>query len=231
MQGKPQERPKRRVKPERRRAVRRARIILVVVLLMIVTLITMAVMLLRGLFESRSETTLLSVESGGALVFEEVMEIPAEYDADGVYDYVSQQIDAFTPSQGESVTLERTAVDGQKAYVRIRYSSPEVYEAFTGYETFYGTISAAKSRGYEFGDTFLSAEGEFDENGAVTAEEATADQDLYVFIIEECVEVAVNGDILYVSKEGTKVSDGKVSIDSVDGNKDAPPLCYIIFKQ
>lgn len=227
-----QVRRKRRAKAERLRAVRRARMVLVLGLALIIAVVVLLISLVNGRFEKKSDKTLFSLRQDGSIVFEDVDTLPQEYDAQGFKSYANNQVKAYKATPGDKVDLERVSVSGQDVYVRIKYSSDKAYSDFTGYECFVGSVAEALAdRGnYDFGNTFLSFEKDFDISQTVPMEDAISDTSNKVLILKENVDVAIEGEILYVSSEGTKVSDGVVSIMAEDGNPDAPPLCYIIYK-
>lgn len=222
----PETRRRRRSKRAIRRARRRLAILVLIVIIAIVVAVVVSTLIRNGVFEPIPDKTLMKVSSDGSIVYEEVTVLSDEYDIGQVGDFAREQVDSYTPKEGDQVVLERVKSSGDTAYVRMKYSSARAYSEFTGYEAYFGTVSGALASGHNFETGFKSASGE-----EVSRDTVLENGGARVFILQENTTVKVDGDILYVSSEGTNVSDGEVEIYPVDGNLDAPPVCYIVFSE
>ena len=107
-------------------------------------------------------------------------------------------------------------------------NSYEDYTAFNGIELYDGTVVEAEAAGYDFDTDFISASDE--DTKKVSKDDVLADDNNKVVIIKANVDVKVDGTILYVSKENTKVTEkNKVSITGESSAEEAA-LTYIIYK-
>ena len=89
-------------------------------------------------------------------------------------------------------------------------------------------VKEAEAAGYDFDTDFISASDE--DTKKVSKDDVLADDNNKVVIIKANVDVKVDGTILYVSKENTKVTEkNKVSITG-EGSAEEAALTYIIYK-
>lgn len=155
------------------------------------------------------------------------------YDAEELEAYVNERVASYTSEHGEkSVKVDQFSVEEGVAKLNIKYAGYEDYARFNEVEIFSGTVPQAMAAGYDFSGTFLKAEdGRL--SGSADKEEVTADDDYKVVILNEKVDVKVDGTILYASADYTSLAaKDTVSIvlpeESQDGEELA--LTYIIYK-
>ena len=146
---------------KRKRQVMRNRILFgvgcAVALVLIIFLITK---IIGSLFDSSSkaESTTLTFESDGTVVFEEVTEFDTEvYSQADLEDYIEGLISSFNDTYGEeAIELDKVKVSDNVAYVKTTYSSADVYSSFTSYQTYNDTYENAIDAGYTFASTFAA---------------------------------------------------------------------------
>lgn len=155
------------------------------------------------------------------------------YDPEELQEYVDQRVADYTADHGKkSVKVDSFSVEEGVAKLNIKYASCEDYAAFNGVELFAGTVPQAMAAGYGFDKEFLAVEkGVL--SGVVGKDAITADSDLKVVILNEKVDVKVDGTVTYVSADYTtlKAKDTvgiKVTEDAQDGEELA--LVYIVYK-
>lgn len=200
-----------------------------VVIIVAIIAIVLAVLNANGAFIPIPEKTLLTLNKDGSIVYDDVTVLSDEYDVGSLRDFATEQVNTYNESALEKVNLKLVKSDGNKAFVRTEYPSALSYSSFTGYDAFFGTVDQARSggRAYSFEMPFVDAST----MAPVEWETVEANGADKVFIIRANTTVSVPGTIVYVTSEGTNVSGNEVSIRSADGNPDAAPLCYIIFKE
>lgn len=222
----------RQKRSRRAQMIRRRRILLAVAAVVLAAVIVGAVCLVTGVFEKRAKKSTLTLNADGSVVCEEVTSFDSErYDKAEWKKYAREQIDSYNKENGkDSVKLERAAVKDGTAYMRVRYKTAADYGAFTGYEIFSGTIKEAQEAGYSFSDSFAQVKDK-KKGDSIAASDVVADNGQEVLILRENITVKVDGELLYLSEESTKVEGSDtLSIAQVDGNTDATSLTYIIYK-
>ncbi len=155
------------------------------------------------------------------------------YNAEELEAFVEERVSDYTTEYGEkTVKINKFSVEEGIARLNIKYAGYEDYARFNGVEIFAGTIPQAMAAGYDFKDTFLEVEDGV-LAGEVDAEEVLEDSDCRVVILNEKVNVKVDGEIQYTSADYTSLAaEDTVAIvlpeDAMDGEELA--LTYIIYK-
>lgn len=182
-----------------------------------------------GVFYRKADTDTITFHDNGTVTFEEISSVEDGTDEDALKDYLKDQIRQYNASCGSrDVHLKRFTIRGKKAYVRTEYKDAETYEAFTGYETFSGTVKQAKAAGYTFDSSFVSVKKRKKQK-SVSSENAMKNTKNRVAVVRENCTVRVSGSIRYISTDSTAVdSSRKVTVDS-GGDTGDSPLVYIIY--
>lgn len=218
----------------RQREVMRNRIIFGVVCVAIFALLVFLIIKVAGLAMnsgSMPETSTLTFDKSGKVVFEEVTDFDAEtYSKSELKTYTNDLIESFNETYGkDAITLDKLKVSGDKAYIKTTYHDAEAYSAFTSYQTFNASFEEATEAGYDFEELFCTvADGTKATGQAVIAADTFAGYQ--VAVVSENVTVVVPGQINYISETSTEIVDGStVSIKQADGNDDATDTVYIIY--
>lgn len=199
------------------RRARRNRIILVAFVLVILFVVGFVLgKLAKNNLGPRAEETTLTLKSDGSIRFEEVVELPSNYDTSGFKTFAKNQVKEYNAPEGEKVEFKAASVKEGVAYACIDYSSAKAYSDFTGYEAFFGTVKEANAAGYDV-ESNVSAK-----DGDLTGDEK-------VFILKEIVKVALPEDVLYTSENWVEQTEGGVNILPINNNYDAPPVAYIVL--
>ena len=189
----------------------------------VVVIAVILIFLLRGVFEKRADTSTMTV-TGSQIVYEEVAPI-GELDFSELKDFVKEET-----ASHDGVKLLRISKVKDSAYVRTGYKDISTYSDFTGYECFLGTVADALRAGYDFDTAFTAVEGGAADKSA-KGKTVTKQSDARVLIIRENGRFVVDGDIAYVSSEGTSVVDAHtVDIVADEADAAASGLNYIVYK-
>ncbi len=220
-------------KEARMKILKRRRRLLVGAILAVIAAIVVLILALRGTFYKKADTTTLTLKSDGSVVFEEVTKLTEDYyDTSEMKSFVKTAIKEFNEENGSgSVKLKYFSTSGDTVYCRTSYTSVDMYEKFTSYYAYAGTVSdAMDAEGLDFNDSFVSvSSGKKGETAKVSTVTETGDND--VLVIEENCTVVVPGNILYVTDEGTEVTaEDTVTISASDTDQDAVVKTYIVYK-
>ena len=155
------------------------------------------------------------------------------YSEEELEEYVNQRVEAYTETHDKkSVKMDSFSVEDGVAKLNIRYAGYEDYAEFNNIEMFAGSVLQAMAAGYDFEDEFLTVtDGKLGESA--DKDMVTADEDYKVVILNEKVNVKVDGTVAYVSAKYTSMA-GKDTVaialpeDAKDGEELA--LTYIIYK-
>ena len=155
------------------------------------------------------------------------------YDEKELETYINQRVEAYTADHDKkSVKVDGFSVADGIAKLNIVYAGYKDYAAFNEVEMFVGTIPQAMAAGYDFKDDFRAVEnGEI--TGSADRDTVIDDGDLKVVILNEKVNVKVQGTVRYVSARYTSLTAKdtvaiKLPEDAQDGEELA--LIYIIYK-
>lgn len=175
------------------------------------------------------DTSTVFIEKKGKITSVDVEVLDKDYyDEAELESYITDHVNDYTSENGNTVEMASFTVTDQVAKLQMQYDSYEDYTAFNGIELYDGTVVEAEAAGYDFDTDFISASDE--DTKKVSKDDVLADDNNKVVIIKANVDVKVDGTILYVSKENTKVTEkNKVSITG-EGSAEEAALTYIIYK-
>lgn len=175
------------------------------------------------------DTSTVFIEKKGKITSVDVEALDKDYyDEAELESYITDHVNDYTSENGNTVEMASFTVTDQVAKLQMQYDSYEDYTAFNGIELYDGTVVEAEAAGYDFDTEFISASDE--DTKKVSKDDVLADDNNKVVIIKANVDVKVDGTILYVSKENTKVTEkNKVSITG-EGSAEEAALTYIIYK-
>lgn len=219
-------------RPEKNKAKNARRMIIIGAVVIFIIAAVVVGCFAAGVFEKRSDISLLAVSKDGTVISEEVETLGEEYYTKAeLKSFVKEAIKEYNDKAGaKAVKMERLLVKGEQAYLRTVYKTAEDYQAFTGYGLFAGTVAQAKKAGYDFADAFIVVKDGAKGDGT-DVETVTKDEKANVVVLRQNTTVKVDGKILYVSGQDTEVKSGDtVTISQTDGNQDATDLTYIIYQ-
>ncbi len=175
------------------------------------------------------DTSTVFIEKKGKITSVDVEALDKDYyDEAELESYITDHVNDYTSENGNTVEMASFTVTDQVAKLQMQYDSYEDYTAFNGIELYDGTVVEAQAAGYDFDTDFISASDE--DTKKVSKDDVLADDNNKVVIIKANVDVEVDGTVLYVSKENTKVTEkNKVSITG-EGSAEEAALTYIIYK-
>lgn len=175
------------------------------------------------------DTSTVFIEKKGKITSVDVEALDKDYyDEAELESYITDHVNDYTSENGNTVEMASFTVTDQVAKLQMQYDSYEDYTAFNGIELYDGTVVEAEAAGYDFDTDFISVSDE--DTKKVSKDDVLADDNNKVVIIKANVDVKVDGTILYVSKENTKVTEkNKVSITG-EGSAEEAALTYIIYK-
>lgn len=168
-----------------------------------------------------ADTNTVYVKKDGTVmqaIIEEFSE--SNYDQNELEELIKQDVSSYNNGT-ESIKVEKYKVKDNTAKLITSYKKASDYAMFNDVEFFAGTISEAKTEGYEFDDMFTS----IDENNTIGSETIKSLSQYKVVIFEENVRIMTDGKILYMSSN-TKLIDAKTAAL----NEDAEGLGYIIYE-
>ena len=182
--------------------------------------------------KNKAEETTVSINAKG-VVTEEIVgsRDKQNYSSEELQSFADKEIKAYNQkAKGEQVNLESCEINKGVPRLKITYDSCSDYAAYHNTVFFYGTISEAKSSGFDFNADFVDNNGDTAASATILANDA----DWHVLILDEPVRVKVNGNIIYASKN-TKIINSREArptgkTDSSDNNITTASLVYLIFK-
>lgn len=168
-----------------------------------------------------AETNTVYVKKDGTVmqaIIEEFSE--SNYDQNELEELIKQNVSSYNNGT-ESIKIEKYKVKDNTAKLITSYKKASDYAIFNDVEFFAGSISEAKTEGYEFDDMFTSV----DEKKTVGSETIKSLSQYNVVIFEEDVSIRTDNNILYISSNA-KLIDAKTAAL----NDDAEGLGYIIYE-
>lgn len=168
-----------------------------------------------------AETNTVYVKKDGTVmqaIIEEFNE--SNYDQNELEEIIKQDVTSYNNGT-EAIKVEKYKVKDNIAKLITSYAKASDYAIFNDVEFFAGTISEAKTEGYEFDDMFMSV----DENKTVGSETIKSLSQYKVVVFEEKIRIMTDSKILYMSSN-TKLIDAKTAVL----NDDAEGLGYIIYE-
>jgi hypothetical protein len=168
-----------------------------------------------------AETNTVYVKEDGSIMQALIEDFSENYyDGTELEDLIKQNVNEYNDGT-ENVKVEKYKVKDDTAKLITSYNSGVDYAKFNEVEFFAGTISEAKSEGYDFDDKFTSIE----DNNTVGAETIKSLTQYKVVIFEENVQLKTDSKILYISSN-VKLVDAKTAtfIEETEG------LGYIVYE-
>ena len=222
----------------------------------ILVFLTAGMLLLQACGNSSVTESTIEIKKDGS-VLQTTIETLDEtyYDGDEFESYAQEAVDAFNDagSAEGTVTLKKCSYSESDGAVTLilSFTDAQTYTAFEQKQLFCGTVHEAKTEGYDFYISLITAEeaqaaesadasadasgdasgdASADETESIVVEDAALALGLTgeenVIILEESYHVTVPGTILYVTEDAcSMVSDDTVSVDA-----DQAELIYIIYE-
>ena len=207
-------------------------------------------LLLQGCGGSSATESTIEISSKGVVTQTTIETLDAEYyDSDELKSYVQDQVDEYNEESTAAGTVKLkkfkySASEGTVTLV-LKFSDADTYADFEWLTFFVGTVDEAKAAGYEFSVTLIpyedapDADETLQESGDAVQGAASSDAQVFdgtqgmglsgeenVVILQESYQVAVPGDVLYVTDGACSVvSDDTVAVDASQND-----LIYIIYE-
>ncbi|MDO5424969.1 MAG: hypothetical protein Q4F41_14700 [Eubacteriales bacterium] len=122
------------------------------------------------------------------------------YDSTELQNLINQDVAAYNASAGaENITVKEFEVVNQTANLTMDYASGEDYAAFNNVTFYTGDVLGAYDAGYDFQTTFQKVEKGNVTDSQVTRQEVLNSYNYYTVIMEEAMDVQVEGSIVYAS--------------------------------
>lgn len=122
------------------------------------------------------------------------------YDSAELESLINQEVADYNASAGaENIRVENFTAENQTANLTMEYAGGDDYAAFNNVTFFTGDILGAYDAGYDFQTVFQSVERGNVTNSQVTREEVLNSRNYYTVIMEEPMELQVDGNIVYAS--------------------------------
>lgn len=173
------------------------------------------------------------VQKKGEIISVSVEKLDKDYyESDELKEFVDERVETYTADhEKDSVKVDKFSVDKESAKLHIKYAGYEDYAGFNEVDFFEGMVSQALAAGYDFDVDFSSVEEGEKKEGA-KLEDITGNSDHKVVILSEKMDVKVDGEIVYVSSNLTKISaKDTVSIETPEeGEESAQSLTYVVYK-
>lgn len=153
----------------------------------------------------------------------------AFYEIEGLSSQVTEEVADFNeahPTEGEEKAIVVDAVEmaedgSDKAVVIMQFLNADMYQEYTNYDIFYGTVAQAQEKGYDFDGKLLNAK---DNTEVLEASKLNELSKYHVIIAEEKTNVICPSKVEYFSEGAILNADGSVDISQVEG------LAYLILK-
>lgn len=122
------------------------------------------------------------------------------YDSTELQNLINQEVAEYNASSGaESIVVKEFKVEDQTVSLTMDYVSGVDYAAFNNVTFFTGDVLGAYDAGYDFKTTFQYVEKGTVTNSHVTREEVLNSYNYYTVIMEEPMDLQVEGKIVYAS--------------------------------
>jgi hypothetical protein len=156
------------------------------------------------------------------------------YNPEELEGYVDERVAEYLADhEEESVAVDSFDIKKEVVKLTMDYSDYKDYAAFNDIEMFSGTIAEALAEGYDFKGEFVTVkEGKLGDE--VSTDEVTKTDDAKVVVIDEKVDVKIDGTIQFVSAANTSMANEdtvriKLPKDAQDGEEQT--LTYIIYNE
>ncbi len=122
------------------------------------------------------------------------------YDSTELQNLINTSVAEYNASAGtEKIKVKKFQASDQKAELTMEYAGGADYAAFNDVAFFNGDILSAYDAGYSFDTTFQKIEKGNVVNASVNRSEVLNSYNYYTVILEEPMEVQVEGSLVYVS--------------------------------
>ncbi|WP_099469887.1 hypothetical protein [Konateibacter massiliensis] len=168
-----------------------------------------------------AERNTVYVKKDGTVMQAIIEDFSADYyDSAELEDLINQDVDIYN-SGTENVKVESYKVKNETAKLITSYKTAADYAKFNEVEFFVGTISEAKTEGYDFDETFTST----DDNNTISAETIKSFTQYKIIVFEEDVHIQTDSKILYISSNINLV-DSKTAARA----EEAEGLAYVVYE-
>lgn len=192
-------------------------------------LTVMAVMVFAAGCGTKEDRTTIHIKNGGKITENVTETFEADnYDEGELKEFVEAQIKDYIEESGnKGIKSSGFSVEEGKAYMTIDFDNAKTYADFNKETLFLGTAVQAAAEGYNFDGNFYPVK---DGKVSKKATDKNVEDDSYqVVVTSENINVAVPGEVLFVSRADVELKDAKtVSIRKENG--DDTSLTYIIYK-
>jgi hypothetical protein len=168
-----------------------------------------------------AETNTIYVKKDGSIMQALIEDFSESYyNATELEDLINETVNTYNEGS-EKVKVEKYKVINNIAKLITSYSSSIDYAKFNEVEFFFGSISDAKSEGYDFDQDFISIE----EKNTVGSETIKSLSQYKVIIFEEDVQLKTDSKILYLSNNAELVDSKTAKLA-----EEAEGLAYIVYE-
>lgn len=183
----------------------------------------MSVCMLAGCGGFSPDETGVSVAKNGAVKSVAIENLDKDYyKEDELKNMIDSSVSEYNQG-GEKVKMDGFEVKDKKATLTLEFTSSADYAAFNNVTFFTGTVSEAKSAGYDFNEEFLAVEKGKAKSAADTGT-VELSGNYKVVILEEPMLVEVPGNIVYVSNniEVTGKKEARMKAQEQKGAAESP---------
>lgn len=147
------------------------------------------------------------------------------YDAEELEEMINSEVAEYNgTTERKSLEVASFEVASKMVKLFINYETAEDYAAFNKTDFFTGTVDEAVTAGYEFDGKFTDAK---DKDASVNAKKDILKQAEYnVVILEEQINVQIDGEILYVSENTELLAKNLAKV--AEGSEG---LAYIVYEK
>ena len=180
----------------------------------------------------KADCDTLYIQKNGTVISASIEDFNKDYyNEEELKNFVEERVTEYQEKHGEnSVKMDNFSVEDGIANLYIKYDGYENYRDFNEVTFFSGTIPQALAEGFDFNVQFTEIQ---DKAAAGTVDNRTiVDTDCKVIILNEKVDVKVDGTIRYMSSEYTTIKgEDTVSIKLPDdaGDGEELSLVYIVY--
>ena len=201
-------------------------------LLVVIGLIILAFNVLNDKTGKYSTDTLVIHDNGKITLYEVAPFNEEMYSKSELKKSIKASIKDFNTENATNIELEAIKVEDSKTYVTTSFRSAADYRAYSGYETYLGTVEYMKQK-LDFLDSIsVVVDGQKGENASRDDVLSSENAGYVVLAIKENIAVVTPDDICFVSTRNTKVANNKaVVIYPENGNADAAAMVYIIYRR
>lgn len=177
-----------------------------------------------------TENTVI-VEKKGKIIEATVEKLDKDYyDEEELEKYIDKQVKKYVNEHGsKSMVVDDFSVEDGVARLNIKYAGYGDYSLFHGAEMFVGTVEQAIEAGYKFDADFVKVwNGRLGDSA--DASEITGNTQYYVVILDDLVNVKIDGTILYLSEGNTTLKAEDTAAITYSEESGERELAYIIYK-